>query len=140
MSTSNALHAVRDLIDRRFAEALSIDDLADYAHLSRYHFIRAFRRKFFATPHQYLTRRRIEKAKELLANSERTITEICFDVGFSSVGSFSTLFHREVGWSPSIYRARVWAQRQNPFRFIPGCYVTAYNLHDATTVTEPTDS
>lgn len=129
MSTSKSLHAVRDLIDQQFAKPLSIDDLAAHAHLSRYHFIRAFRREFFATPHQYLTRCRIEKAKELLANSERPITDICFDVGFSSLGSFSTLFHRAVGWSPSIYRARVWAQRKNPYRFIPGCYCTAYGLY-----------
>jgi len=131
MSTRKSLHAVRDLMDRHFAEALSVDDLAEYAHLSRYHFIRVFRREFFETPHQYLTRRRIAQAKELLANSQRTITEICFDVGFSSVGSFSTLFHRAVGWSPSIYRARVWAQRQNPYRFIPGCYCTVYGLYEA---------
>ena len=82
--------------------------------------------------HQYLIRKRLEKAKELLANSPLSITEICFAVGFESLGSFSTLFHKTVGWSPSIYRARVLEQRRNPYKFIPGCVCTVYGLTPAT--------
>ena len=135
--TPDNLHDVRTYIDDHLEQPLSVDDLAERAYLSRYHFIRLFRRHFYVTPHQYLMRKRLEKARELLADSELTITEICFAVGFESVGSFSTLFHRNVGWSPSIYRARVWAQRQNPYQFIPGCYCTTYGLYGAVTSLAP---
>ena len=136
-NTLDHLHNVRSFIDDHLDRPLSVDELAERAHLSRYHFIRLFRRYFYVTPHQYLTRKRLERARGLLADTELTITEICFAVGFESVGSFSTLFHRDVGWSPSIYRARVWAQRQNPYKFIPGCYTTTYGLVDAETISAP---
>jgi AraC-like DNA-binding protein len=105
-----------------------LNELAQAAHLSRYHFLRAFRSAFHMTPHEYLTRKRIERAKELLAESDLPVTEICFEVGFESLGSFSTLFHRIVGWSPSIYRARAWQMRQNPLKFIPNCYVIMHGI------------
>src|SRR5215211_4251616 len=81
-----------------------------------------------STPHEYLTRKRIERAKELLAQSQFTVTEICFEVGFESLGSFSALFHRTVGWSPSIYRARAWEMNKNPLKFIPNCYVIMHGI------------
>jgi AraC-like DNA-binding protein len=90
--------------------------------------LRAFRRAFHATPHEYLTRKRIERAKELLAEDKFTVTEICFEVGFESLGSFSTLFHKISGWSPSIYRARAWEMRKNPLKFIPNCYVIMHGI------------
>jgi AraC-like DNA-binding protein len=127
MSTEN-MDRVRDLIDRQLDLPLDLDLMARTAHLSRYHFIRAFRKSFHETPHQYLKRKRLERAKELLANSDLPITEICFAVGFESLGSFSALFHDIVGWSPSIYRARVWEQRRNPRKFIPACYITQFGL------------
>jgi AraC-like DNA-binding protein len=127
-STYEALRRARELIDAHFAQPLDLDELARHANFSRYHFLRAFRRAFHATPHAYLTRKRIERAKELLAGSEFTITEICFEVGFESLGSFSTLFHKIVGWSPSIYRARAWEMRKNPFKFIPNCYVIMHGI------------
>jgi len=122
-TTHASLRRARELIDTQYAQPLDLDELARTANFSRYHFLRAFRRAFHATPHEYLTRKRIERAKELLAQSELTVTEICFEVGFESVGSFSTLFHKVVGWSPSIYRARAWEMRKNPLKFIPNCYV-----------------
>ena len=70
----------------------------------------------------------IERAKELLAGDELTVTDICFEVGFESLGSFSTLFHKIVGWSPSIYRARAWEMRENPLKFIPNCYVIKHGI------------
>ena len=118
-----SLWRARALIDAEYAQPLDLDELARTANFSRYHFLRAFRRAFHTTPHEYLTRKRIERAKELLAESKLTVTEICFEVGFESLGSFSTLFHKIVGWSPSIYRARAWEMRKNPLRFIPNCYV-----------------
>lgn len=115
-------------IDEHLDQPLPVDELATRAHLSRYHFIRQFRRVYHRTPHQYVIHRRLERAKELLANSELPITEICLAVGFASLGSFSTLFRRVVGWSPSIYRARVWEQRHNPYKFIPGCMCTMFGI------------
>lgn len=123
-----ALWRARELIDAHYTQPLDLDDLARTANFSRYHFLRAFRRAFHATPHEYLTRKRIERAKELLAQSEWTVTEICFEVGFESLGSFSTLFHKTVGWSPSIYRARAWEMRKNPLKFIPSCYVIMHGI------------
>ena len=118
----------RDLSDSRYTQPLDLDELARTANFSRYHFLRAFRRAFHATPHEYLTRKRIERAKELLAQSELTVTEICLEVGFESLGSFSTLFHRLTGWSPSIYRARAWEMQKNPLKFIPNCYVIMHGV------------
>lgn len=122
------LQRARDLIDAHYDRALDLDQLAATAHFSRYHFLRAFRRAFHATPHEYLTRKRIERAKELLAQSELTVTEICFEVGFESLASFSTLFHKMVGWAPSIYRARAWEMRKNPLKYIPACYVIKHGI------------
>ena len=123
-----ALRRARQLIDTQYAQPLDLDELARSANFSRYHFLRAFRRAFHSTPHEYLTRKRIERAKELLAESELTVTEICFEVGFESLGSFSMLFHKIVGWSPSIYRARAWEMRKNPLKFIPNCYVIMHGI------------
>jgi AraC-like DNA-binding protein len=92
-----ALGRVLSLIDSRYNDPLGIDTLCDEAHCSRYHFIRTFRRILFDTPHQYIMQKRIEKAKELLARSGLSVTDICFEVGFESLGSFSTLFRRVVG-------------------------------------------
>lgn len=127
MVTAN-LERVRKLIDAQYAEPLDLDEMARAANFSRFYFLRAFRRAFHATPHEYLTRKRIERAKELLAQDELTVTEICFEVGFESLGSFSALFHKVVGWSPSIYRARAWEMRKNPLKFIPHCYVLKHGI------------
>jgi len=127
-SAHESLRRAQELIDTQYAQPLDLDELARIANFSPYHFLRAFRRAFHATPHEYLTRRRIERARELLAESEFTVTEICFEVGFESLGSFSTLFHKVVGWSPSIYRARAWEMRRNPLKFIPNCYVIMHGI------------
>jgi len=125
---SEALWRVRTLIDTHYTQPLDLDELARTANFSRFHFLRAFRRTFHATPHEYLTRKRIERAKQLLAESELTVTQVCFEVGFESLGSFSTLFHKSVGWSPSIYRARTWEMRKNPLKFIPNCYIIMHGI------------
>jgi AraC-like DNA-binding protein len=123
-----ALQRARNLIDAQYSQPLDLNELAQAANLSRFHFIRAFRSAFHMTPHEYLTRKRIEHAKVLLAESDLMVTEICFEVGFESLGSFSTLFHRIVGWSPSVYRARAWEMRKNPLKFIPNCYVIMHGI------------
>lgn len=126
--TCRAIGRVRALIETRYNQPLDIDTLSDEAHFSRFHFIRTFRRQLFQTPHQYLVRTRIEKAKELLATTSLSITDICFEVGFESLGSFSALFHRTVGWSPSIYRARSVEQRRFPRKYIPACCWTMFGF------------
>lgn len=124
------MQRVCELIETHLDQPLDLEAMSQTVHLSRFHLLRTFHRTFKETPHQYLTRKRIERAKELLANSEMPITEICLEVGFSSLGSFSALFHQVVGWSPSMYRARVWEQRQNPRRFIPNCYIVQFHWDD----------
>jgi AraC-like DNA-binding protein len=95
----------RDLADRRFAEALDVDDLARAAGLSRAHFSREFRRTFGESPHAYLLTRRLERAAALLRGTDHSVAEICFSVGLQSVGSFTTSFTRTYGMSPTAYRA-----------------------------------
>ncbi|MEZ4729479.1 MAG: AraC family transcriptional regulator [Caldilineaceae bacterium] len=128
MNTNHTLDPILKFIEEHLDQPLAVDELAQRAHLSRYHFIRRFQRAFHQTPHQYVINRRLAKAKELLAHSTLSVTEICFAVGFESLGSFSTLFRNSVGWSPSIYRARVLEQRRNPYKFIPGCMCLMYGL------------
>jgi AraC-like DNA-binding protein len=95
----------KDLIDTGYREPLDVPTLARAAHLSPAHFSREFRRAFGETPHQYLLTRRLERAAELLRNTDRSIAEICFTVGLSSVGSFTTSFGRTYGLTPTEYRA-----------------------------------
>jgi AraC-like DNA-binding protein len=96
----------RDAMDRSFADGLDIAALADSVHLSRAHFIRSFRDTFGETPHRYLQRRRIERAMAMLRETDRSVTQVCFDVGFMSLGSFSRTFREIVGVSPRAYRRR----------------------------------
>ena len=127
-SAGPALERVLALMDARYAERLDLETLCREAHFSRHHFIRTFRSRLFETPHQYLIRKRIDRARELLATTDRSVTEVCFEVGFESLGSFSSLFRRLVGWPPSVYRARSLAQRLSPRTYIPGCCWTMFGL------------
>jgi AraC-like DNA-binding protein len=95
----------RDAMDRQFADPLDIPALARIAHVSEAHFIRTFRATFGETPHRYLQRRRVERAMALLVSTERSVTDICMAVGFSSLGTFSRTFRDIVGESPKAYRA-----------------------------------
>lgn len=114
------LRRARDLADRCFAEPLDLAALAAAAHLSKYHFAREFAATYGETPAGYLTRRRIERAQDLLRSANLTVTEICMLVGFSSVGSFSSRFRELVGESPTQYRDR-WTDTGGPR--IPGCFL-----------------
>ena len=115
------LRRVRDRIDRDYAEPLDLDAMAREAGYSRFHFARAFAAAYGETPRAYLTRRRIERAKTLLRTANLSVTEICFLVGFASLGSFSWRFRQLVGRSPSQYRDDAVAQTGVPP--IPGCVV-----------------
>ena len=91
-------------MDRAYAEPLNVRTVAAVAHVSPAHFIRSFRAVFGETPHRYLQRRRVERSMFLLRETERSVTDICFDVGFTSLGTFSRTFRQIVGDTPSAYR------------------------------------
>jgi AraC-like DNA-binding protein len=94
----------RDAMDRAYAEPLDVRSVAAVAHISPAHFIRSFRGVFGETPHRYLQRRRVERSMFLLRETDRSVTDICFDVGFTSLGTFSRTFRTIVGETPSGYR------------------------------------
>ena len=94
----------RDAMDRAYAEPLDVRAVAAVAHISEAHFIRSFRAVFGETPHRYLQRRRVERSMFLLRETDRSVTDICFDVGFTSRGTFSRTFREIVGEAPSDYR------------------------------------
>ena len=123
------LRDAKDLMDRDYAEPLDLEAIAQTAGYSRFHFIRAFRDAYGRTPGDYLSARRIERARELLRNANLTVTEVCLLVGCSSLGSFSTRFKAEVGVSPSEYRARE-VRRGGPPP-IPGCFVLMWSQASA---------
>ena len=123
------LARARRLMDECYQMPLDLEQISKEACLSRFHFLRLFRRAFNKTPHQYLIHRRIEKAKELLSSSRLTVTEVCFEVGFESLGSFSSLFHKHVGHPPVAYRAIVLERRRDIRRKIPACVLMLYGLN-----------
>ena len=104
MGEDGRARRARALIDRAFSTPLDLDRLAAEARLSRAHFIRAFKCAYATTPHQYVVHRRLGAALHLLETTSLSVTDICLEVGFSSLGSFSTLFRRRYGHSPSRYR------------------------------------
>jgi AraC-like DNA-binding protein len=121
-----ARHLLRakDLADHRYADPLTVADLARAAHLSPAHFSREFRRAFGESPHRYLLTRRLERAAALLRTTDWSVADVCVGVGLTSVGSFTTSFGRMFGATPTAYRARfppaaTWA-------IVPGCVIQAY--------------
>jgi AraC-like DNA-binding protein len=121
-----ARHLLRakDLADARYRERLEVADLAGAARLSPAHFSREFRRAFGESPHQYLLTRRLERAAALLRTTDWSVAEICFSVGLSSLGSFTTSFTRTYGVPPTAYRA---AHPPAAARaIIPTCVLRAY--------------
>jgi AraC-like DNA-binding protein len=118
---------VRDLIRDQLARPLTLADCAEDIDLSPWHLLRAFRAAFGETPHAFLTRLRLDAARRLLATTGRPVTAVCFDVGFTSLGSFSTLFKRHTGASPAAYRrrARRWVTvpAAAGWVFVPYCYL-----------------
>ena len=112
---------VRDAMDRSNRDVLNVDALADIAFVSPAHFIRRFKETFGETPHRYLQRRRVERAMYLVRNTDCSVTEICMEVGFSSLGTFSRTFSEIVGESPTVYRTR------EPSPNVPGCFVKSWS-------------
>ncbi len=111
------LRRARDLIDREYARPLNVDEIARAALMSSAHFTRQFRAAYGETPYAYLMTRRIERAKALLRRGDRTVTEVCLEVGCASLGSFSARFTELVGETPTAYRARDHSALEN----VSGC-------------------
>jgi AraC-like DNA-binding protein len=114
----------RDAMDRAFAQPLDVPALARVAHVSPAYFSRQFRATFDETPHRYLQRRRVERAMELLRETDCPVTEICFDVGFNSLGTFSRTFREIVGEPPSAYRSRFGGN--GAALRVPACWAMAW--------------
>jgi AraC-like DNA-binding protein len=118
-----ARHLLRakDLADARYAEPIGVEEMAAAAGLSRAHFSREFRRAFGESPYSYLLTRRLERAASLLRNTDRSVAEVCLDVGLTSVGSFTTSFKRNFGKTPTEYRASF--PPASAWAVVPGCVV-----------------
>ncbi|MCC6168320.1 MAG: helix-turn-helix transcriptional regulator [Caldilineaceae bacterium] len=128
MNPHKQLRLARLILDRNCDTPITVEDLSREVALSPYYLIRAFRHVYQQTPHQYLVGVRIARAKELLRNSDLSITEICMAVGFESLGSFSTLFRKAAGISPSAYRVS-----SNPTptpAYIPLCVCLLHDITD----------
>jgi len=112
-------------IDTHYAEHIDLDIIADEAYFSKFHFIKQFKNIYRKTPHQYLTFVRVEKSMELL-DAAMPVSEVCYTVGFESLSSFSGLFKRVVGITPSAYLAQQQQLKEQiqktPLTFIPGCF------------------
>jgi AraC-like DNA-binding protein len=124
VETLTSLRRARDHADRHFAEPLDLDQLAAVACLSKYHFHRLFTATYARTPAAYLSERRIERAQDLLRATNLTVTEVCFAVGFSSLGSFSTRFREVVGETPGEFQRRYGGRAPR----IPGCHLFMLGL------------
>ena len=132
--TYRRLVTAKTFIDENFHEAIDLDMISRQALISRFHFHRIFRQVYHHTPHQYITRKRIEKAKDLLAEN-KPVLDVCNEVGFESVGSFSTLFKKEIGFAPTYFRNMAWLKKQEakkqPRKFIPHCFIEGYKIDEA---------
>ncbi|MEZ5216431.1 MAG: helix-turn-helix transcriptional regulator [Ilumatobacteraceae bacterium] len=113
------LRRAKDHVDRNYAEDLDLEALAAVAALSKWHFHRLFLATYGRTPAQYLSERRIERAQDLLRATNLTVTEICYSVGFKSLGSFTSRFHEIVGETPGQFQRRYAGNAPR----IPGCYI-----------------
>jgi transcriptional regulator GlxA family with amidase domain len=119
--SNRRLLRARDAMDRDYAKPLDIPTLAKIAYVSEAHFIRTFRATFGETPHRYLQRRRVERAMFLLRETDRSVSEICLDVGFTSLGTFGRTFREIVGESPTTYRSKA-----ADLRAVPACFARAW--------------
>lgn len=119
--TNRRMLRARDAMDRGYAQPLDVPALAGIAHVSPAHFSRTFRATFGETPHRYLQRRRVERAMALLRETDRSVTDISYDVGFGSPGTFSRTFHAIVGRSPRAYRQEAAAAAR-----VPTCFTMAW--------------
>lgn len=120
------LNAGRDYIADNYQASLSLSEIASYSCMSPYHFLRVFKETYGETPNEFLIRLRVEKAKQMLITENYTVSEVCEKVGYISLGSFSSLFFKQVGMAPTLYRRQLWALSKDAYCFpsqaIPACY------------------
>ncbi len=123
--------AAKVFIDDNYQEDIDLEQISKQAFLSRFHFHRLFRQVYKKTPHQYITQKRLDKAKDLLSEN-KPVTEVCMEVGFESIGSFSVLFKKEIGFAPQYYRNMAYKKKMEllaqPKRGIPHCFIEQYKL------------
>jgi AraC-like DNA-binding protein len=123
--------AAKLFIDANYADAIDLGTVSREACLSPFHFHRLFSRVYRCTPHQYLRRRRMERAKVLLSLN-KPVTEVCQEVGFESIGSFSSLFKKEIGYAPHFYRNLAHLKKQQakeqPKRVVPHCFIEQLSI------------
>lgn len=122
------LSLARTYIDQHYDQPLTLDHISGEAGFSPFHFIRLFRAAYRQTPHQYLMQRRIDQAKQLLGSSDLPIQDVCVEVGFESLGSFTSLFRRVTGLTPAAYRRS--KQRRTAPDYIPLCHRFMRGLDD----------
>ncbi|MEO8210720.1 MAG: AraC family transcriptional regulator [bacterium] len=112
-------------IDNNYFEKIDLNNIADNAFFSKFHFLRLFKKIYMQTPHQYLITVRIKNAK-LLLKTDRSIIDVCYSIGFESVSSFTDLFKRHVGMTPYSYRLQQQKRKaeiiKTPIKFVPGCF------------------
>lgn len=120
------LNVGRDYISNNYQAPLSLTSMAECSNMSPYHFLRVFKETYGETPNEFLIRLRVAQAKKMLITGNYSVSEICEKVGYSSLGSFSSLFLKHVGTAPTLYRRKLWALSSEPYRFpsqvIPACY------------------
>ncbi len=123
--------AAKVYIDENYQESIDLEQISKQAFLSRFHFHRLFRQVYKRTPHQYLTQKRLDKAKDLLSEN-KPVTDVCNEVGFESIGSFSVLFKKEIGFAPQYYRNMAYKKKMEqlaqPKKAIPHCFIESYRL------------
>ena len=129
LSVLERLRRVRERLDAHPEEPLDLEAMARAACFSKFHFLRLFRQAYGETPGRYLAQARLERARRLLEATERSVTEVCFEVGYESLASFSNAFHRHVGAPPQRYRRRWVAVPRTapPALRVPGCFVAMYS-------------
>jgi AraC-like DNA-binding protein len=120
------LNAGRDYIANNYQVPLSLSGIAKCSYMSPYHFLRVFKDTYGETPNEFLIRLRVDQAKKMLITGNFSVSEICEKVGYASLGSFSSLFLKQVGMAPTLYRRKLWALSSEAYRFpsqaIPACY------------------
>lgn len=121
--------AAKIYIDENYKDPIDLEQISRQAFLSRFHFHRIFRQVYKITPHQYLTRKRLDKAKNLLSDNT-PVSEVCNEIGFESLGSFSVLFKKEIGFAPQYYRNMAYKKKMEqlaePKKAIPDCFFSSY--------------
>ncbi len=131
----NRVVAAKVFIDKNFYEPINLEQISKQAYLSKFHFHRLFTSIYHKTPHDYLTEKRLQHAKLLLQKEGLNISEVCNNVGFESLASFSLLFKKQNGFAPQYYRNLAYLKqklaREEPKRFIPHCFVHQLMAEDS---------